>query len=413
MPTIKERAAVEKKVPARAVPADFFRPTYFLVGALIGFALCCFLGYLTTFKNQFGDIPRFNVYSGPQACFFPTIRQLIAFAKAKKHGDQILVIVGGSSVLNGVGQSNEELWTRKLQSLLGPRYAVVNLALRSCNAYEGAYFVAEALAKQNEKVIFVTCAQPHTRWKPLGAPPYAYLHWDAKFQNLLYDFPARDAAVTAHERQLPDGSWTPEALTELKLSQFLNSQFHFLELWSTIGYRYLFTAYKPVTGEQSFLPRKKLPDNMEANETFPMPDVNFAKTYFPGVLAGLYNWDRQHTKWVKDEPVWDECRKTLDTNVAPQLRSRTMVLELHHNPDMCRMYETPSELQRDRLAFADADKLLRSMGIRSIECCADYHNSDFRDAVHLGASGGAKLAEQTAAGVREIAADLGYANPSE
>lgn len=388
--------------------AKVFNPKAFLVGAGLGFLICCCLGYLTTTKNQFGDIKRFGVYVGPQASFYPTIKQLIALVKSRITKGQTLVLVGGSSILNGVGQSNEQLWTNRLQEDLGDKYVVVNLALRSCNSYEGAYFVAEAMSKQYDKLIFVTSAAPNADWHPMGQPPYAYLYWDAKYHNLLQNFPEREQAIAEREKKLPDEIWKPEALTELQLSQWMNSNFHFMELWNTVGYRYFFTSYRTLTGESSFQPRRKLPNNMEAYEVFPIPDDKFGKWFFPVMSGSLYKWDAAKKDWAEDKAHWDRVDQTIATNVVPELRTKTLVLLLATNPELRKKYLSDSLMKRDRLAFAKATSVITKYGMHTLEAGDDYQGSDFRDTMHLGPTGGYKLADQTAIEVKKMARELGY-----
>jgi hypothetical protein len=392
-----------------------FSPGVFLVGVLLGFVLCCYLGYRTTLKNQYGDIPRFGVYAGPQASQFPTIRQLIAYTKAHYKKGQILVIVCGSSVMNGVGQSNEELWTKKLQDKLGPQYAVVNLALRSCGTYEGTCFVAEAMSKQYDKMIFVTGAQPFFYWPTIGRPPYAYLYWDAKYQNVLHDFPERDQALQDCERNLSDYMWKSEDLHELKLGQWLNSKFNFYELWTTAGYRYFFTSYAAVAANATpnnwlgaFLPRKKLPNNMEAWETFPLPDEKFARNFFPSVLASAVPWKEKEKRFVRDEKRWNDSLITVQTNVAPQIRSRTLAVLTFYNPFFRYKYLTPVQRQSEKLSYDATEELFESQGINAIQSGIDYKAEDFRDPIHLGPTGGAKLAAVVAEEVKVMSKKLGY-----
>lgn len=385
-----------------------FKPAPFLVGALLGFAICCALGYATTLKNQFGDIQRFGIFVGPQASFFPTISQLINVVKSRIKPEQTLVLVGGSSILNGVGQSNDELWTKRLQQHLGPKYVVVNLALRSCNSYEGAYFVAEAMAKQHKKTIFVTSALPSVIWHPMGCEPYAYLYWDAKYHDLLEDFPDRENAILAREKELPDQVWKPETLTELKLSQWLNARLHFLELWNTCGYRYFFTSFRAVTDDASFWPRRKLPNNAEAYEKFPLPSDEFAKKYFRSICERLAVWDSEKKLWVKERAFFELYANSVKQNVAPQMRPRTLSLLIWQNPELRRKY-LPADLnQRDKVAYDSAEAALRDNGMPVMQVGSNYEGKDFRDTMHLGATGGYKLAQQTAIEVRKIAKQLGY-----
>lgn len=385
-----------------------FRPAPFLIGALLGFAICCGLGYATTLKNQFGDIQRFGIFVGPQASFYPTLSQFMNVVRSRLKPEQTLVLVGGSSILNGVGQSNEDLWTKRLQQHLGPKYVVVNLALRSCNSYEGAYFVAEAMAKQHKKTIFVTSALPAGLWHPMGNAPYAYLYWDAQYHNLLSDFPDRENAILAREKELPDQEWKPETLTELKLSQWLNSQFHFLELWNTIGYRYFFTSYRSVTDDASFSPRRKLPNNAEAYEKFPLPDDDFAKTYFPAVCNRLALYDEKQKRWVKESAYFEQYDKMIRQNVAPAMRPRTLSLLIYQNPEMRRKYMPADLLARDKVAYDSAEGVLRAYGMHALQVGDDYKGEDFRDAMHLGATGGFRLAQQTADEVKKMAKQLEY-----
>lgn len=385
-----------------------FKPAPFLVGALLGFAICCALGYATTLKNQFGDIQRFGIFVGPQASFYPTVSQLINVVKSRVKPEQTLVLVGGSSILNGVGQSNDELWTKRLQQHLGPKYVVVNLALRSCNSYEGAYFVAEAMAKQHKKTIFVTSALPSGLWHPMGNWPYAYLYWDARYHNLLDEFPERESAILSREQELPDQEWKPEVLSELKLSQYLNAQFHFLELWNTVAYRYFFTSYRAVTDDASFCPRRKLPNNMESYEKFPLPSEEFARNFFPSQCQRLMTWDSKTRRWVQEPGFWRLAKQTVERNVAPSMRPLTLVLQIYQNPEMRRRYMSAELLKRDRLAYDSADSLLRSFGMHSLQVGEQYEGKDFRDTMHLSATGGYKLAQQTAVELEKIAKQLGY-----
>lgn len=388
--------------------AVVFRPVSFAAGVLLGFAICCYLGYLTTLKNQFGDIKRFGVMVGPQAAFYPSFREFLALVKSRvKHGET-LVIVGGSSILNGVGQSNEQLWSDRLQKRLGSKYVVVNLGMRSCNTYEGAYFVAEAMTQQYDKVIFVTCALPYAEWHPLGKWPYAYLFWDAKFNDMLPPFPERDRAIAEQEKGLPDNDWTKETLTELQLCQFLNSKLHFLELWNTVAYRYFFTSYRSITDAQSFLPRKKLPNNIEKYEPFVPPEENFAKSFFPAVGGVLYDWSDTNEGWERNQITWAISEKAIRENVAPCLRNRILNLLIYQNSDLRRKYLTPQQFIRDRMAYDGAQRMLSKYGIHSVQIGENYKGEDFRDSTHLSATGGYKMAEQTAAAVKSLARDLGY-----
>jgi hypothetical protein len=385
-----------------------FDAKFFLISAVIGFVSCCYLGHLASATNQFGKIERFGLVLGPQACFYPTIKQLISFALSRSGDNKTIVIVGGSSILNGVGQTSQEIWTKKLQERLGSTYSVVNLGLRSCTTFEGGYYVAEALLKQSKKVIFVTCTLPSGTLSPLGFPTYAHLYWDAKYHNLLYTFPERDAAIKESERTLPDSNWTADALNELKLSRLFNSVLCFSEFWNTIGYKYFFTIYSPVTSSAPFAPLRRIPEP-EAFERFPVPEHQMAMNSVRDTSNGMFDWNSTMQRWEMKKKAWDGFDKTIRTNVAPQVRPNTLVLLLYHNPQY-RSELTESEQRRDKLAYEAAQAMIRKEGLQAIQSGDDYKPEDFRDTRHLSPSGGARLADQVAVAVVQMAHKLRYEN---
>jgi hypothetical protein len=61
------------------------------------------------------------------------LTELVSHSASKR---QILVLVGGNSILLGVGQKKEQLWTKELQRVLGPDFAVVNIAFRGARLTE-------------------------------------------------------------------------------------------------------------------------------------------------------------------------------------------------------------------------------------------------------------------------------------
>jgi lysophospholipase L1-like esterase len=380
---------------------------FFLVSAMIGFVTCCCLGYLAGNINQFGKIARFGLVLGPEASFFPTIRQFVSFVLSNS-GDKTIVLVGGSSILNGVGQSSQELWTKKLQEKLGNRYSVMNLGLRSCGTYEGGYFVAEALSMQSKKVIFVTGSPPSGTISPLGFPIYAHLYWDAKYHHLLYDFPEREQAIAESEKALPDEQWTPDKLNELKLSRLFNSLLNFSDFWNTVGYRYFYTIYSPATASAPFSALRRLPET-ESFERFPTPEPQLAMNTIRSNSSNMFDWDKTEHCWQKNTKAWDGFTRTIRTNVAPQVRPNTLMLLLYYNPKY-RSQLTPSERERDELSYEAAQTALKNEGVQAVRAGNDYTPEDFRDTKHLSPSGGARLANQVADEVERMAQKLRYEN---
>jgi hypothetical protein len=375
---------------------------------MIGFITCCCLGYFAGNFNQFGKIARFGLVLGPESSFFPTIRQFVSYALANSGDNKTIVIVGGSSILNGVGQNSQELWTKKLQEKLGTKYSVLNLGLRSCGTYEGGYFVAEALLKKSKKVIFVTGSPPAGTISPLGFPIYAHLYWDAKYHHLLYDFPERDQAIAESEKALPDDQWTPDKLNELKLSRMFNTILNFSDFWNTIGYRYFYTIYSPATSSAPFSALKRLPET-EGFERFPTPEPKLAMSTIRSNSSNMFDWDVREHCWQKNTKAWNGFTRTIRTNVAPPLRPNTLVLLMYYNPKY-RSQLTQSEQDRDELSYELAETALRNEGLEAVRAGADYKPEDFRDTKHLSPSGGARLANLVADEVERMAKKLRYEN---
>src|SRR5215831_13829333 len=98
------------------------RPRAFLSGFLVGLVLLAVLGRVAGDTNYLRGFQRFHRYLSIDTLYYATASQLLQLAKASVTDGQVLVIVGGSSVMQGVGQGSLELWSDELQRLLGPTY---------------------------------------------------------------------------------------------------------------------------------------------------------------------------------------------------------------------------------------------------------------------------------------------------
>src|SRR4051812_152462 len=98
------------------------RPRAFFCGFMIGFALLCVVGRMVSGTNYIQGFQRFHRYLSMDTLYYATASQLRSLAAASASNGQVVVIVGGSSVMQGVGQGSKELWTDELQRLLGPSY---------------------------------------------------------------------------------------------------------------------------------------------------------------------------------------------------------------------------------------------------------------------------------------------------
>src|SRR5262249_5976232 len=159
-------------------------------------------------------------------------------------------------VLHGVGQSEEGLWTKKLQALLGDRYRVVNLAMRAGGPMEFGGVAAEMVAPDHPKTIFVTSAaitggdaDPCWRF-------YCYLFWAAVYKGLLPDDDEhREWMVRVRSGRAKDPTF-PELQWQMQVDGFAYSR----DLWTAVAYRRCSTVWSPMVTGSATRARRKYPD---------------------------------------------------------------------------------------------------------------------------------------------------------
>src|SRR5262249_2229033 len=87
-------------------------------------------------------------------------------------------------------------------------------------------------------------------------------------------------------------------------------------------------------------------------------------------------------------------------------RARTLVLIPHESPHYAKQLP-PAEQAAYRALISDQVRALERAGFAALEVCRDYAVADFNDRCHLSEQGGAKMAVEVAAKVRNLARRLG------
>ena len=175
--------------PAPLPSAPFFRPVTLLAGVALGLGLLAVAGRLVTRDDWHRDFHRFHPFIAPETLYQPTVAEMCAIIRARCRPGQILVVVGGNSVFQGVGQPVEKLWTRRLQERLGDRYAVVNLAFRGSAPTDAGALAAEALRAEFPHQIYLANVPPFKAASPGGTVEYFLMLLDAP-QGLAAGSPA-------------------------------------------------------------------------------------------------------------------------------------------------------------------------------------------------------------------------------
>ena len=375
-----------------------------LAGIVAGFLLAVLLGYQASHYSKPSNFVRFHQWINAQTIYYPPFRMLEHIALSRWHPGQTVVIVGGNSILNGVSQMPPEIWTRRLQELLGPeKYVVVNLAFGGGGPTEGGAVVAEALLRRGIPVVLVTNMGSGTPPYPI-AGIYGYFYWEAKAQGALFPQPDRDAKLAQFMRGRSEAQRSKE--DELSRAAYLNAHLYFQELWHEVGLHSLFTVWNYKAQGNFWRPRNEWPDQ----EISSKPVADRFKENFEAeleitrsftVLIGRKDADG---KWGLAPDVEAEMRRQIHAVFPAPLRPRTLMV-LCQNAPAYRRRLTPDERARDDAVWPDCAAVLRDEGVACVINGLDFEDVDYHDRTHLAPSGGYKLAALVAGEIRKLNSD--------
>lgn len=387
---------------------DFFEhcqsallPKVFLASALIGFLGCSALGYASTQVNWFKKFQRFYTGISPSSNFYPTISEMKAIVHSRLKKNQVLVIVGGNSIFNGVGQPREKIWTDRLQKILGNDYCVINFALRGAYPFEGGYFAAESICREHPRTIYLTNAAPTCVGTPTGGDTYGYLYWQSLYRGEQLKDGERELTVSEYTAKLKDSE--ADKTIELKLRNQLDSLFYFSDLWNTVALKGFSTLWQ--AGPDTFGPRRRTqdvePEPAPIVGRFKIVDIElkniraFSSPLFDKTPDG---------NWIPKDPMWKALDQDLQKIIPAPMKQHSLVLLVPNCPYYVKKLPADEQI-RDTRVFNDARKHWLASGF---ECLVpnNLEEPDFFDRCHLTASGGAKLAELVAPEIVSLAHTL-------
>ncbi len=382
-------------------------PWPLLLGVLVAFLGCCAAGRWYSRRPVYENFERFHPWIGPETLHYPTSTQVLALAREHLPPDKVAVIVGGNSILFGVGQRPEFMWTKALQAELGDDYRVLNLAMRGASAGEFGGTVAEVLGREGRKVIYVTVSNYGAVGAPNGAL-YQYFYWDAFYKGLLPRWAPREALI-----ERTDGFRDPEKVAELKRQMWLNSCCGYHDLWNALAYRYLSTVWVPPVSQHVTRARKRWPD-VDYGTAIPFA-VRYSPAVQPAILARIRAWltvCRALLPYQGGGPEIDlaksETAFQLRACFPADCRPRTLMLIPHENPYYLAQL-SPAEQALDRQYAREQVRAAEGVGLHALAVGRDFTVDDCYDGGgHYTEQGGIKLAGEVAPKVREIARRLGY-----
>ena len=399
--------------PSFPPPARYgwIHPRWFLGGLVFGLGALAVCGWRVSRTDYHPGYVRFHHAISPEANYYPSLDEMSAIVRAKCRHDQVLVIVGGNSILYGVWQRSADVWSNRLQELLGDRYCVINFAFRGGSPADGGAVVAEALRGEYPRQILIVNEAPVTGVESFGRESYRFLFWQGYFGGKLLDAPAREARIRELVRYFP-GQLAP--FQEARFSVWFDDVFHYRDLWNWIAFECFSTV--PSNPGQSF-PLLLRPRRRYSDPEIDGTDPEFKDQHYPmasleaemRVMRGLgaYYHREPDGRWMLSPVARADVANRCDEAFPAQLKKRTLVLISGSSPYYLRLL-TPDERAMIHQAFHDTVDIWRETGYPAMDYGWDFTAADFGDRTHLTKLGGWKLAAQVAPEVRDIAERLGY-----
>jgi hypothetical protein len=360
-------------------------PLPYFVGLALGLIGLSYLGSTVSSVHLQEHFVRFHQLIGPEAGYFATARQLRSIVDTPTNA-KVDVIVGGSSVMNGVGQHETLIWTRVLQEQLGSNFRVLNFAQRAGNTADFGNVAAELLLQRSRPVIYVTDV-PVFGLVPFGQSWYRHIIFDAWERGYLLPWRPRDRLLSTAKFS------ANAALRYPALGALLNHYLNFNDLWDYVSYEYANTLWNDTLEYRSFEARYRLAD--------PEPSPDQARSL-------RYQGDPEEEMVNIRSEIQAPDMGLVERMVPPRLRAVTIAVISLDSPFY--LNRLSSSEHADLLAQADllATRLHEIGFWRTIVVGKDFGEDDYQDSVHLTVDGGRKLAVQLVGHVREIAVKLGY-----
>jgi lysophospholipase L1-like esterase len=379
-------------------------PGALLAGVACAFLACCLAGARLSRTNPFVGFERFGRLIAPEGLFYPTARQVRALGRDLLPPDKVAVVVGGNSIMHGVYQTSQGLWTKALQAELGDRYRVINLALPGAGPSDFGGPAAELLARDHPRLLFLASAG--TAGVPIDPDGYffRYFFWDARTRGLLLDDPEREAYLRATCEARKDDPAFAELRQQLRLDRYTYSR----DLWSRLAYTHLGTVWAPPLDGAVWNGRPRA--FWAPRQRCELPEVPMtAATRYPAAL------DAQSMEilrfWSGLAPAFAGASAPVPAGLRAcfpaACRRRTLLLVLPDSPYYVERL-TPAERANYREVLRVIAWGLGQAGFVTLEAGRGFGTEDFVDRCHLSEEGGRRLAAEVAPRVRQLAKELGY-----
>ena len=344
----------------------------FFIGLLCSLLIVSTLGRITIEKAQFPQLKRFWTMQSPAVNFFPTARQVTAWAVQQVRVDQKIIVIGGSSVLLGNGQKVSQTVSTNLQKLLGDDYLVLNLAVRGGASFGQGFYVAAFLNSQGYDVTYISEMNPGYLPPIQNNPPYEYFFWQALHAGLI------------SMENLSVSKISPNNLTKANIMAWINSKLYFMELANYVSYNMINLNHSETAGEIWLQPLKKYADD---EIVVPYKD--------------------RHTNIDLERAFQERVTAVARINLTPRQLHETAVgykkyFELNGLSNSIMMLCKDDPRYIDNLNLGDKKNYFNNIngqmnafaeiGLRTAFLCSQLSDSDYADVAHLSPSGAKKVA---------------------
>ncbi|MFM8271814.1 MAG: hypothetical protein ACKODX_05710 [Gemmata sp.] len=377
------------------------RPLPVLLGLAVGFLGCSIAGRVAARQQPYKEFVRFHPGIGPDAHYYPTYSQTYNLARQHVQPGKALVVIGGHSVLQGVGQRPQFIWSKRLQELLGPDFVVLNLAMRGGYSHEFAAVIVERLIAERVPVIFVAGAPEGFSVEcDLDGLKHRDFFWDAWGKGHIRPDEARDKWLT-------EGFYTRHAKAEPILEHRrrgrVDAVSYSQDLWNYVAYKYRGTVWTPLKYPEFWQPHRLALD-IDPGETLPWEVCNGPAQeparlrQLRGVIAAGHGYLARTGQYAALGSIYKEFLPTT-------LHSRTLSVFRPHGT-YYRARLTPEERAQYEDIYRRYPDALRTVGLHSQVIGMNYEERDYFDHSHLSERGGRKMAEELAPTIRAMNAKL-------
>lgn len=376
-----------------------------LFGVGLGFCLCSLAGRIVSDRPMFENFVRFHGPISPADYFYPTASELVSHVRHTVPRSKYLVVVGGASYFRGTGQNPDELWTLELQRLLGDDYAVVNFAMDQSGVTSFAAVAFQVLSRDYPRIAYVTNASPVVVDPIDGGETYRYVFWDAYYKGMIPlpdPWSERVRELARDERRDPAG-------LELHLGKWIDQFTHACDLWTYVGYRYIFTVWSDgmpgtmtsargqyIDASDENLPQRQrdLRQNVDYRRRYEEMNKDFATKGFVRDKSG---------KWGPAPYAFDIISQLSESMFPDGLKSKCFLVLVRANPFFEQEF-TADDWRRHETMFRQGQLAFERAGYRVVQLPeSDFTPDDFVDGGHYMVSGGRKVARAVSDTIRASA----------